>query len=58
MRTTIKSVVLTAIANKGLEQVKREINELAYSCLAAPSYIQQIIRKVESGEIIIKKNHE
>ena len=50
---TAKNVILTAINFKGIDQVKREAQELAVGCICSVSYVRNIIRKVEKGEIII-----
>lgn len=41
----VLNVILTAINFKGIEQVKRELKELAENCLCSESYIKSIIRK-------------
>ena len=51
---TAKNVILTAINFKGIEQVKREAQELAEGCLCSVSHVRNIIRKVEKGQIIIR----
>lgn len=51
--TSAKSVILTAINFKGLEQVKSEAISLAESCLCSVSYVNSIINKVKKGEIKI-----
>ena len=35
----VQNVILTAINFKGIEQVKREVKELAENCLCSESYI-------------------
>lgn len=50
----VQNVILTAINFKGIEQVKREVKELAQNCLCSESYIKSIIRKVEKNQIIIR----
>lgn len=50
----VKNVILTAIHFKGISQVKIEVKELAQNCLCSESYIKNIIRKIEKGQIIIK----
>ena len=52
---TAKTVILTAIHNKGIEQVKSEAAELAASCLCSESHVRNIIRQVEKGKIVIQK---
>lgn len=51
--TTAKNVILTAIHLKGIEQVKKEVKELAEGSLCSESYIKNIIREVKKGRIII-----
>ena len=48
---TAKNVILTAIHNKGIQQVKQEVIDLAEGCLCSESHVRNIIRKVEKGEI-------
>ena len=50
----VKQIVLTAIHFKGLEQVKKEVKELAEKSLCSESYIKNIIKKVENNQIIIR----
>ena len=50
----VKNVILTAINFKGIEQVKREVKDLAEKCLCSESYIKSIIKKVENNQIIIR----
>lgn len=50
----IKDIVLTAIYFKGIEQVKKETKVLAEKSLCSESYIKNIIKKVEKGQILIK----
>lgn len=50
----VKNVILTAINFKGIEQVKKEVKELAEGCLCSESYIKSIIRQVEKNQIVIK----
>ncbi|GEM_PF-5679157 len=50
-----KDVILTAINFKGVEQVKRESKDLAEKTLCSESYVKNIIRRVEKGEIIIRQ---
>jgi hypothetical protein len=50
----VKQIVLTAIHFKGLEQVKKEVKELAEKSLCSESYIKSIIKKVENNQIIIR----
>lgn len=52
--TSAKSVILTAIYNKGIEQVRRQAGELADGALCSKPYVMSIVRKVEKGEIIIR----
>lgn len=54
MKATAKRVILTAICFKGIEQVKKEVNELAEKSLTSVSYIRKIIKEVEIGKIVIK----
>lgn len=51
----IQNVILTAIHFKGIERVKTESKELAEGCLCSEAYVKSIIRKVEKGQIIIRK---
>lgn len=51
---TAKNVILTAINFKGIEQVKKEVKQLAEGCLCSESHILNIIRKVEKNKIVIK----
>jgi len=50
-----QDVILTAINFKGLDQVKKEAKELAEKTLCSESYVKTIVRKVEKGQIIIRK---
>ncbi len=50
----VKQIILTAIHFKGIEQVKREAKQLAENSLTSVSYVNSIIRKVETGKIQIK----
>jgi MarR-like DNA-binding transcriptional regulator SgrR of sgrS sRNA len=50
----VQNVILTAIHFKGISQVKTEVAELAQNCLCSESYIKNIIRKVEKGQLIIR----
>lgn len=50
----VQNVILTAIHFKGIYQVKTEVAELAQNCLCSESYIKNIIRKVEKGQLIIR----
>jgi len=52
--TSAKTVVLTAIYNKGVEQVTSEAKELAENLLVSVDYVKNIIRQVKKGRIIIK----
>lgn len=56
MKATAKRVILTAIYFKGIEQVKKEVNELAEKSLCSVFYVKSIIRKVETNQIEIKIN--
>ena len=49
-----KSVILTAIYNKGTEQVRAQATEIADWALCSKPYVISIIRKVEKGQIIIR----
>lgn len=51
--TTAKSVILTAIKFKGLEQVKQDAKELSESSCCTEQYVRSIIRNVERSQIII-----
>jgi MarR-like DNA-binding transcriptional regulator SgrR of sgrS sRNA len=51
---TVKNVILTAIHFKGIDQVKKEVKELAESLFCSENYIKNIIKKVEAEKIIIK----
>lgn len=51
---TIKEIILTAIHYKGIEQVKKEAEQLAENSICSVAYVRSIIRKVENGEIEIK----
>ena len=51
---TAKSVILTAINFKGIEQVKKEVKNLAENSLCSESYVKSIINKVEKQQIIVK----
>ena len=51
---TAKSVILTAINFKGIEQAKQEAKNLAENSLCSEEYVKSIIRKVEKKQIIIK----
>ncbi len=50
-----KNVILTAIHFKGIEQVKMDVKGLAEKTLCSESYVKSIVRKIEKGEIIIRK---
>lgn len=52
--TSAKSVILTAIYNKGAEQVRAQATEIADGALCSKPYVISIIRKVEKGQIIIR----
>ena len=52
--TSIKDIVLTAIYYKGIEQVKKEAKQIAESALTSVSYINSIIKQVETDKLIIK----
>jgi hypothetical protein len=52
-----KSVILTAVNFKGIEQVKKEAKQLAEDSLCSESYVKSIIRQIEKGKIIIKKGY-
>lgn len=54
MSVSAKDIILTAIYHKGIEQVKKEADELAEKSLCSVAYVKDIIRKVETGKIIIK----
>lgn len=54
MATTVKDIILTAIHFKGIEQVKKEAEQLAEKSICSVSYVRSIIRKVENGEIEMK----
>lgn len=56
--TSAKSVILTAINFQGIERVKKESKEVAENCLCSESYVKNIIRKVEKGNIIIIKRSQ
>lgn len=51
--TSIKQVVLTAIHNKGIEVVKKEVSKLADGLLCTESSVKRIIRQYETGKIVI-----
>lgn len=50
-----QDVILTAINFKGLDQVKKEAKELAENTLCSEAYVKAVVRKVEKGQIIIRK---
>jgi hypothetical protein len=52
---TAKSVILTAIYFKGIEEVKKQAKQLAEDSLCTESYVRSIIRQVEKNKIIIRK---
>jgi len=52
--TTLKNVILTAIYCKGIDQVKKEVKDLAENLMCSESHIKAIIRKVEKSQIVIK----
>jgi predicted transcriptional regulator YheO len=52
--TSAKQVILTAINFKGLTQVKAEFKKLSESLLCSESYVKNIIRQVEKGQIVIR----
>ena len=54
MKTSAKNVILTAIHFKGLNQVKKEAEDLAEKTLCSASYVKSIIRQVEREKVIIK----
>jgi predicted transcriptional regulator YheO len=52
--TTAKNVILTAINFKGIDQVKSEASKLAENLFCSESYVKNIIRQVEKGQIVIR----
>ncbi len=52
--TSAKQVILTAINFKGIAQVKTEAATLAENLMCSTSYVNSIIKKVETGKITIK----
>jgi len=49
----VKEIVLTAIANKGTEQVRKEAQKIAEDCFATKSSVLNWVRKVEQGKVVI-----
>jgi hypothetical protein len=54
----IKDAILTGIQYKGIEQMKKEVKQLADNLLCSESYIRSIIKKVETNKITIKKEKQ
>lgn len=50
----LKDIVLTAIANKGTKQVRKEAQQIADECFAKKSSVLNWVRKVEKGEVFVK----
>lgn len=50
---SIKTVILTAIHYKGVEQAKKEVSYLANEMMCSEAYIKSIIKQVEKSQIII-----
>ena len=55
--TTSKTVILTAINFKGIEQVKKEAKALAENLFCSENYVKNIIRQVQKNHIIISKGY-
>lgn len=51
---TAKTVILTAINFKGIDQVRVEAKELADKLLCSEQYVKTIINQVSKKRIIIK----
>jgi hypothetical protein len=49
----VKDIVLTAIANKGVKQVREEAQSIADGCFAKKASVLSWVRKVEKGEVIV-----
>jgi len=49
----VKQIVLTAIANKGTEQVRKEAQAIADECFATRGAVLNWVRKVEKGEVTV-----
>ena len=50
----VKDIVLTSIANKGIEQTKADAQRIADDCFAKKASVMVWIRKVEKGVIAIR----
>jgi len=50
----VKDITLTSIANKGIEQTKRDAQSIADGCFAKKASVLAWIRKVEKGELIVR----
>lgn len=50
----VKDIVLTAIANKGVEKVRKEAQQIADDCFAKKSSVLSWVRKVEKGEVVVR----
>jgi len=50
----VKQIVLTAIANKGTEQVRKEAQNIADECFATKGAVLNWVRKVEKGQVSVR----
>jgi predicted transcriptional regulator YheO len=51
--TTAKTVILTAIHQKGIEHTKTQVKQLAENLFCSEAYVKDIIRKVKQNKIEI-----
>jgi hypothetical protein len=49
-----KDIVLTSIAQKGIDQTKKDAQKIADACFIKKESVMRWIRKVEKNEIIIR----
>lgn len=50
----VKEITLTAIKNKGVEQVRKEAQYIADECFASKNSVLNWVRKFEKGEVSIQ----
>ena len=53
--TTAKTVILTAIAERGVAHVRANAGELAEELFCSRSYVLSLARSVEKGRIVIRR---
>ena len=51
----VKEIVLTAIAYKGTEQVRKEAQNIADECFATKGAVLNWVRKVEKGQLVVRR---